>query len=208
MRDVDDDRVARVLLEAIRTEESVVLVWPAAARALRERVAFARQLDERFPDLGDDALLGAMEQWLLPRLQGMRRASDLARLDLVAVVADTMTWELRRELDRIAPTHVVVPTGSRIPVEYAQVEAPSISVRLQELFGLATTPAVGDGRVPLVLRLLSPAHRPVQVTRDLAGFWRTSYFDVRKDLRGRYPKHAWPEDPLTAVPTRRTKGKG
>ena len=207
LRDVDDHRVARVLLEAIRTEQGVALAWPPAARALRQRVAFARRLDDRFPDLGDDALRGTMEHWLLPRLHGLRRASELARLDLVAVIAECMTWEQRRDLDRLAPTHVVVPTGSRIPVDYSEVEAPAISVRLQELFGLATTPAVGDGRVPLVLRLLSPAHRPVQVTRDLAGFWRTSYFAVRKDLRGRYPKHAWPEDPLTAVPTRRTKGR-
>jgi ATP-dependent helicase HrpB len=119
-----------------------------------------------------------------------------------------LEWEQRRDLDRLAPTHVVVPTGSRIPVDYADPSAPSIAVRLQELFGLAETPRVGDGRVPLVLRLLSPAHRPVQVTRDLAGFWRSSYFEVRKDLRGRYPKHEWPDDPMSAAPTRRARRRG
>ena len=108
-------------------------------------------------------------------------------------------------LDALAPTHIIVPTGSRIPADYSDPAAPMLAVRLQELFGLAETPAVGGGRVPLTLHLLSPAGRPVQVTRDLSGFWKSSYFDVRKDLRGRYPKHSWPEDPLGAEPTRRAK---
>jgi ATP-dependent helicase HrpB len=108
----------------------------------------------------------------------------------------------------LAPTHVSVPTGSKIPVDYSDPNAPILAVRLQELFGLAETPAVGGGRVPLTLHLLSPAGRPVQVTRDLGGFWKSSYFDVRKDLRGRYPKHAWPEDPLSAEPTRRARRRG
>ena len=111
-------------------------------------------------------------------------------------------------LDQLAPTHVTVPSGSRIPVDYADPTAPVLAVRLQELFGATATPSVFDGRVPLVLHLLSPAHRPVQVTRDLPGFWRTSYVDVRKDLRGRYPRHSWPEDPTTATPTHRAKPRG
>jgi ATP-dependent helicase HrpB len=158
-----------------------------------------------WPDLSDDAMRASMAEWLLPLLVGCRRRADVERLDLTAVLHGALTWEQRRDLDRLAPTHVVVPTGSRIPVDYADPGAPSIAVRLQELFGLAETPAVGGGRVPLVLQLLSPARRPVQVTRDLAGFWRSSYFEVRKDLRGRYPKHEWPEDPLRAAPTRRAK---
>jgi ATP-dependent helicase HrpB len=117
-------------------------------------------------------------------------------------------WEERRALDQLAPTHLEVPTGSRIPVDYGDPVAPVLAVRLQEVFGLTETPRVGGGRVPVTMHLLSPAHRPVQVTRDLAGFWRSSYFDVRKDLRGRYPKHFWPEDPLTAEPTRRAKPRG
>jgi len=119
-----------------------------------------------------------------------------------------LPWAQRARLDALAPTHLVVPTGSRIRIDYGDPEAPSVAVRLQELFGLAETPRVGEGRVPLTLRLLSPAQRPVQVTRDLAGFWRTSYFDVRRDLRGRYPKHPWPDDPLAAEPTRRAKPRG
>ncbi len=146
-----------------------------------------------------------MQDWLLPRLMGLRRRSEVEQLDLRSVLLDSLTWEQRRALDLLAPTHVGVPTGSRIPVDYADPTAPVLAVRLQELFGLAETPRIGNGAVPLTLHLLSPARRPVQVTRDLGGFWRSSYFDVRKELRGRYPKHEWPEDPLHAAPTRRAK---
>jgi ATP-dependent helicase HrpB len=116
-----------------------------------------------------------------------------------------LDWRQRRALDTLAPSHVVVPTGSRIPIDYSDPLAPKVAVRLQEVFGLTESPRVLDGRVAVTMQLLSPAHRPVQTTRDLAGFWRTSYFDVRKDLRGRYPRHEWPEDPLTAAPTKRAK---
>ncbi|NUR20456.1 MAG: ATP-dependent helicase HrpB, partial [Gemmatimonadaceae bacterium] len=151
------------------------------------------------------ALGGSVGGWLAPHLHGMRRLDDLRRLDLGALLLDRLGWKRRAELDAIAPTHVEVPSGSRIPVDYSDAGAPVLAVRLQEMFGLTETPRVGGGRVPLTLHLLSPAHRPVQVTRDLAGFWRTGYFDVRKDLRGRYPKHHWPDDPLAATPTRRAK---
>jgi ATP-dependent helicase HrpB len=126
-------------------------------------------------------------------------------LDPSTLLVDALGWEQRRALDALAPTHVTVPTGSRIPVDYSDPSAPVLAVRLQELFGLAETPSVAMGKVPLTLHLLSPARRPVQVTRDLAGFWRSSYFDVRRDLRGRYPNHEWPEDPLAAASTRRAK---
>jgi ATP-dependent helicase HrpB len=141
-------------------------------------------------------------------LVGLRTRAEVERLDPGAVLLDALTWEQRRALDALAPTHVTVPTGSRIPVDYSDPRAPALAVRLQELFGLADTPRVAGGAVPLTLHLLSPARRPVQVTRDLAGFWRSSYFDVRKDLRGRYPKHEWPDDPLSATPTRRAKPRG
>jgi ATP-dependent helicase HrpB len=126
----------------------------------------------------------------------------------VGVLQSWLSFEQRRTLDRLAPTHVVVPTGSSIPIDYSDPTAPVLAVRLQELFGQTETPRIADGRVPLTLHLLSPAGRPVQVTRDLAGFWLSSYFEVRKELRGRYPKHEWPEDPLTASPTRRAKRRG
>jgi ATP-dependent helicase HrpB len=126
-------------------------------------------------------------------------------VDLSAVLLGRLSWEQRAALDRLAPTHVAVPTGSRIAVNYGDPGSPVLAVRLQEMFGLTETPRVGGGAVPLTLHLLSPAGRPVQVTRDLAGFWRTSYFDVRRELKGRYPRHAWPENPLQAEPTRRPK---
>ncbi|MBL8998081.1 MAG: ATP-dependent helicase HrpB, partial [Gemmatimonadetes bacterium] len=127
------------------------------------------------------------------------------RVDLAGALLAWLPWEARARLDRVAPTHLEVPSGSRIAVDYSNPAEPVLAVRLQEVFGLTETPRVGDGRVALTLHLLSPAHRPVQVTRDLASFWRTGYFDVRRDLKGRYPRHPWPDDPLTAPATRRAK---
>ena len=208
-RAADEGTMAAVLLAAIRRRDGIDVPWSDAARALRARLGFLRRLEgERWPDVGDAALAADGGEWLLPHLHGLRRRSEVERLDLARLLRDALDWPQRRALDELAPTHVVVPTGSRVPVDYADPAAPSIAVRLQELFGLAETPTVGGGRMPLVLQLLSPAHRPVQVTRDLAGFWRSSYFEVRKDLRGRYPRHHWPEDPLAAAPTRRAKPRG
>jgi ATP-dependent helicase HrpB len=203
--ELNDDDVARTLLTAIVSGDGVSLRWSDAARQLRERLVFIHQLDPSWPDLSETALAGSMQYWLLPRLVGLRRRSEVEQLDLGGVLLDSLTWEQRRALDQLAPTHVVVPTGSRIPVDYGDPAAPVLAVRLQEMFGLAETPRIANGAVALTLHLLSPARRPVQVTRDLGGFWRSSYFEVRKELRGRYPKHEWPEDPLHAAPTRRAK---
>jgi ATP-dependent helicase HrpB len=137
----------------------------------------------------------------------MSRAAHLARLDLAEVLLGPLDWTARQRLDVLAPTHVTVPTGNRRAVDYAGPE-PTVSVKLQEMFGARTGPAVGEGRVPVLLHLLSPAGRPVQVTRDLAGFWAGSYAAVRADLRGRYPRHPWPDDPLAAAPTARAKPRG
>ncbi|MGE5202676.1 MAG: ATP-dependent helicase C-terminal domain-containing protein, partial [Acidobacteriota bacterium] len=151
------------------------------------------------------ALVESLETWLGPYLEGITRRSQLERVDLLAALKTLLPWELQRKLDMLAPTHVTVPSGSRIPIDYGAGEVPVLAVRLQEMFGLAETPAVAGGRVPLLLHLLSPAGRPLQVTRDLRGFWSTSYRTVRAEMRGRYPKHPWPEDPLTEPPTRRAK---
>ena len=213
LRNPDAILVQGRIEELIRREGLGALSWSDAARSLRERLAFLRRLAQvgalpgDWPEVGEPALLESLDQWLGPSLGGVRRRSDLARLDLTEALQRLVGWEERRLLDQLAPSHLEVPTGSRLPVDYSDPAAPVLAVRLQEVFGLTETPRVGGGRVPVTMHLLSPAHRPVQVTRDLAGFWRTSYFDVRKDLRGRYPRHEWPEDPLAATPTRRAKGR-
>ncbi|HEY4129647.1 MAG TPA: ATP-dependent helicase C-terminal domain-containing protein, partial [Gemmatimonadaceae bacterium] len=213
LRDVDlaspsDEQIRNALLAAIRKRGVATLPWPESVRKLRERIAFAASHDQTWPDVSDGALEARLEEWLAPMLSGVRRLSQIERVDMTSAIASLLDWKQRRALDELAPTHIEVPTGSRIPVDYADPAAPSLAVRIQEVFGLTESPRIMAGRVPITMELLSPAHRPVQVTRDLSGFWRTSYFDVRKDLRGRYPKHEWPEDPINATPTRRAKPHG
>ncbi|MEA2847147.1 MAG: ATP-dependent helicase HrpB, partial [Rhodospirillaceae bacterium] len=171
----------------------------------RERVAFLRRLDESWPDLSDTALLPSLETWLAPFLDKISRRDHLARIDLGAALKAMVPWDRQRTLDRLAPTHIDVPSGSRVPVDYANPAEPTLSVRLQEMFGLLDTPRVGGGKVPLTLHLLSPARRPVQVTRDLASFWANGYRAVKAELKGRYPRHYWPDDPLVAEPTARVR---
>jgi ATP-dependent helicase HrpB len=205
LRDPPPDRVAAVLLDAVARDGIERLPWSDAATRLRQRLAFLHRLDPDWPDVSDDALLANLGDWMGPRLAGLRRREQVAALDLEPALLSLITWEQKAKLDRVAPTHLEVPSGSRIAVDYGDPGAPVLAVRLQEIFGWTRTPTVVEGRVPLTLHLLSPARRPVQVTRDLAGFWRTTYFDVKKDLKGRYPKHSWPDDPLSATPTRRAK---
>jgi ATP-dependent helicase HrpB len=201
----DPEAIRAALLDAIRRRGIASIPWSDAARRMRERMTFVARHDELWPEVSDDALEARIEEWLAPLLGGVRRLRDLERLDLAEALRGLAGWKHAPALDKLAPTHIEVPTGSRIPVDYSDPDAPVLAVRIQEVFGLTESPHVLGGRIPITMHLLSPAHRPVQVTRDLAGFWRTSYFDVRKDLRGRYPKHEWPEDPLTATPTRRAK---
>jgi ATP-dependent helicase HrpB len=207
LRDPDPEAVATALLDGIREGGIESLPWSDGARALRQRLAFLHGLDASWPDVSDAALVESLGTWLGPHLVGVRSVASLGRVDLAGALLALLPWEKRSALDALAPTHVVVPSGSRIPIDYSDSSAPVLAVRLQEMFGLAETPRVANGAVPLTVHLLSPAHRPVQVTRDLAGFWRTSYFEVRKEMRGRYPKHYWPEDPMQAEPTRRAKGR-
>ncbi|MDB4867624.1 MAG: hrpB, partial [Cohnella sp.] len=199
-------QVTSALLAGIREEGADSLPWTRAARQYQERAVFVRRSDLSWPDLSDEALLATMENWLVPHLSaGMKSLSDLQRLNLKEALESLHPWNQRRELDERAPTHWTVPSGSRLPIDYENSETPALAVRLQELFGLPETPRIADGRVPLTLHLLSPAGRPVQVTRDLASFWSHAYFEVRKDLKGRYPKHYWPDNPLEAQATRRAK---
>ncbi|AMM52928.1 ATP-dependent helicase [Rufibacter sp. DG15C] len=200
--------VNQALLQALQEKGIERLPWPKEATQLKERLAFLHVLDStNWPDVSDSKLQETMHEWLAPHLVGLKSLDQVARLDFTEILLTDFTWEQRQELDRLAPSHLEVPTGSRIALDYSNPEAPVLAVRLQEIFGMLDTPRIGGGKVPLLVHLLSPAMRPVQVTRDLRSFWTTGYFDVRKDLRGRYPKHHWPEDPLTAPPTRRTKNR-
>jgi ATP-dependent helicase HrpB len=188
-----------------------VAAWPlpTGAQRLRERLAFAHHhLGGDWPDVSDVALVASAHTWLAPFLDGVRNWGQLEQLDWHEALASLVPWNQRAALDRLAPTHLEVPSGSRIAIDYGTPDAPTLAVKLQEVFGWTSTPLLLDGRVPVTMELLSPAQRPVQVTRDLAGFWKSSYFEVRKELRGRYPRHPWPEDPLTAEATRRAKPRG
>ncbi|HTD12276.1 MAG TPA: ATP-dependent helicase HrpB [Steroidobacteraceae bacterium] len=194
------------------------LPWDRDARDLQARIEFVRsgatagsgpgaEPGAAWPAVSDEALALKLQTWLAPWLEGVTRREHLARVPLAEALAALLSREQRRDLDAWAPTHLGMPGGSRVRVDYHDAGAPAVSVRLQEVFGLATTPRLGCGRVPVVFKLLSPAQRPVQVTRDLASFWRGAYAQVRKDLRGRYPKHYWPEDPLQAAPVRGVRRK-
>ncbi|WP_431729805.1 ATP-dependent helicase HrpB [Verrucosispora sp. TAA-831] len=200
--------VAAALLTGLREVGLDLLGWSPAARALRDRLAFCRRaLGDDWPDVSDEALLARAPDWLGPELAGARRRADLARVDVTGALRRLVPWSLAGRLDELAPERITVPSGSRIRVDYTDPAAPVLAVRLQETFGWAQAPRVGGGRVPVLLHLLSPAGRPVAVTADLASFWRTGYRQVRAELRGRYPRHPWPEDPTTATPTRRA-GRG
>jgi ATP-dependent helicase HrpB len=207
MRNPDPALVARSLMEGLRKEGLQVLPWDDGARRTRARIIFLRTLDSSWPDVSDRALGDSLEVWLGPRAAGLTRLDDLGRVDLSAALLGLLDRDQRAALERLAPTHVTVPSGSRVAVDYGDSTMPVLAVRLQEMFGLTETPRVAGSTVPLTLHLLSPAGRPVQVTRDLAGFWRTAYFQVRKDLKGRYPRHHWPDDPLEAEPTNRVRRK-
>jgi ATP-dependent helicase HrpB len=200
---------ARIFADGLIAAGLDRLPWSKAAKQWRDRVMFLRRAEgESWPDLSDDGLIARREDWLVPALYDKIALKDVSAGDLSDALMALLPWEMRARLDREAPTHFEAPTGSVLAIDYEAEQGPTIAVRLQELFGLNTHPSIAAGKVPLVLELLSPAQRPVQVTRDLPGFWRGSYAAVRSDLRGRYPRHPWPDDPATALPTRRAKPRG
>jgi len=204
---------ARVMADGLIAAGIDKLPWSKPLKQWRGRVMFLRKaegdtLRHSWPDLSDDALAAQRETWLVPVLYDKTSLKELSAGDLSDALMTLLPWELRARLEREAPTHFEAPTGTQLAIDYEAEQGPTIAVRLQELFGLNTHPSVAKGAVPLVLELLSPAHRPVQVTRDLPGFWLGSYAAVRSDLRGRYPRHPWPEDPASAPPTRRVKPRG
>jgi ATP-dependent helicase HrpB len=204
--------IQAALLQGIEKIGLACLPWQPRHMQWRGRVIFLRRvLGETWPDVCDAALLSNLEVWLAPSLHGMSRVAHLERLDLDAALRGLLDWPQQAALERLAATHVEVPSGSRIALDYAPSldgeGVPVLPVKLQELFGLLDTPRVVDGKVPVLIHMLSPARKPLAVTQDLASFWRGAYQDVRKDMRGRYPRHPWPEDPLTAMPTRHTKAR-
>ena len=201
----DPEKLKAAMIEGVRQMGLACLPWTDDLQAWRQRINFLRLHDASWPDLSDDALLASLGDWLAPFLKDASRRSHLSRLDLGAALRALVPWEKQRDLDRLAPSHIEVPSGSRIPIDYANPAEPTLSVRLQEMFGLIDTPRIAGGKVPMTIHLLSPARRPVQVTRDLASFWKSGYRDVKAELKGRYPKHYWPDDPLVAEATARVK---
>jgi ATP-dependent RNA helicase HrpB len=204
-----DEAAARALATGIAKIGLDRLPWTKPLTQWRDRVLFLRRAEgEEWPDLSDAGLAACSEAWLVPALMGKTAVAQLGADELGAALLTLLPHALRRRLEREAPTHFEAPSGSRVAIDYAAEEGPKLAIRVQELFGLGRHPTVAGGRVPLVIELLSPAHRPVQVTRDLPGFWRGSYAAVRSEMRGRYPRHPWPDDPLSAPPTRRAKPRG
>jgi ATP-dependent RNA helicase HrpB len=200
---------AKILAEGIAASGLERLPWTKSLRQWRDRVAFLRRAEgEGWPDLSDKALRQAAGTWLAPFLEGKRSLAEIGAADLEAALQALLPYDLQRRLDAETPTHFTTPAGSSIALDYAGECGPLLSVRVQELYGLASHPAVARGKVPLTLELLSPAQRPIQITRDLPGFWRGSWAAVRSEMKGRYPRHLWPEDPTSAMPTTRAKPRG
>lgn len=203
------DRMAQAVLSGIRELGMLCLPWTEELYQWRLRVELLRAVDKGgdWPDVSEEALLTGLEDWLVPFLQGISRRSQFSKIDLASALHALLPWRKQRELDAMAPTHMEVPTGSFIRLLYeasAEGIVPVLAVKLQEMFGMQESPAIAEGKVPVLVHLLSPAGRPLQITRDLKGFWKNGYPAVRAEMRGRYPKHPWPEDPFTTLPTRLT----
>ena len=201
----DPSAIESALLQGVREHGLALLPWDEGASQLRHRAAFARRFDAEIPRLEDEELLARAEEWLVPLLAGRRRLGDVASAALIDALAGLLGYGAARQVERIAPPDFVSPAGSRHMIDYSATAGPTVEVRAQALFGLAHHPMIANGAVPLVLAITSPAGRPIQTTRDLPGFWAGSWRDVAKDMRGRYPKHAWPDDPASAPPTLKSK---
>jgi ATP-dependent helicase HrpB len=201
----DQAAIETALLDGVREHGANLLPWDERARQLRLRASFAHDFDPAIPPLDDQMLIDRLDEWLATLLAGKRRLDDVAASALTAALEQLLGYEAKRRLDRLAPPEFVSPAGSRHPIDYSTPAGPTVAVRAQALFGLAQHPMVANGRVPLILAITSPAGRTIQTTTDLPGFWAGSWRDVARDMRGRYPKHPWPDDPASAAPTLRTK---
>jgi ATP-dependent helicase HrpB len=203
---VPSDETAQVLADGIARTGIDRLPWTKSLKQWRDRIMFLRGSEgDEWPDMSDAALAKSAREWLGPTLASKTALGEITADELDAALGQLLPWPLKRRLDAEAPTHFEAPTGSRVPIDYEAEGGPKIAIRVQELFGHDRHPAIAGGKVPLLIELLSPAHRPVQMTRDLPGFWRGSYAAVRAEMRGRYPKHPWPDDPIAATATRRAK---
>jgi len=203
---VPNEATAQKLADGIVALGIKRLPWTKPLTQWRDRVMFLRASEgNEWPDLSDRALAESAREWLTPILATKTALADITTEELGAALDALLPWPLERRLETEAPTHFEAPTGSRVPIDYEAEGGPKIAIRVQELFGLDRHPTIANGKIPLLIELLSPAHRPVQMTRDLPGFWRGSYAAVRTEMRGRYPKHPWPDDPIAAPPTRRAK---
>ncbi|HET8850800.1 MAG TPA: ATP-dependent helicase HrpB, partial [Marinobacter sp.] len=206
LQQVAPELVQQGLLDAVRRKGLESLNWSDAARQWQARVQMlANRFPDQWPEVSDSALMAHLDTWLAPFMAGRQRWSDLARLDLIPALNSLLDYPQQQQLEALAPRALTIPTGQTVTLDYTADNGPVLAAKLQALFGWTETPTVAAGRVPVVIHLLSPAHRPLAVTADLASFWRNVYPDVRKELRGRYPKHPWPEDPLTAPAQQGTK---
>jgi ATP-dependent helicase HrpB len=203
------EATASILAQGIARLGIDKLPWTKSLQQWRDRLMFLRQAEgDEWPDLSDASLAANINRWLSPFLRSKTALTDISSDELETALKALLTWDLGRRLDAEAPTHFFAPSGSSVPIHYGAEEGPRLAIRVQELYGLDRHPSIAQGKVPLVVELLSPAQRPVQVTRDLPGFWRGSYAAVKSEMRGRYPRHSWPDDPLRAVATRRAKPRG
>lgn len=203
----DDGMIVSAMIKGIKQLGIKALPWTKDSESLRTRSEWLRKqilISDDWPDLSESALVDTLSDWLGPYLDGITRSSNLKNLDMSKIIRAMFTFKQLSELEQMAPTHLTVPTGSRIPIDYSG-EIPVLAVRIQEMFGETETPTICNGKVKVLLHLLSPAQRPLAITQDLPSFWKNAYPDVRKDMRGRYSKHYWPENPREAQPTKRKK---
>ncbi len=208
--DIDPEQLIQAMLGVVAQKGLSVLPWTKDLRQWQARVLLLRKTEgeaSTLPDLSDDTLLRRMDEWLAPWMDKVSRLSHLQKLDLKSIMFAMLDWNQQQHLEAQMPTHFTVPSGSRIRLKYEGKETPVLAVRIQEMFSCTQTPAIANGKLPLLIHLLTPAQRPIQITQDLVSFWANGYTEVKKELKGRYPKHHWPEDPLNTEPHRTVRSR-